>query len=310
MIDISIVVCTYKRYDLVRNCLSYLERLNNRQILNLEIIVVENTPKSIRENMNWISNFSKVRLVVENETGLSVARNAGVRLSSGGIVIFLDDDAEVHTDWLDNILTAFRENPSAQMIGGKVLPKYVLMDKPLWVSKKCEELLSCINWGESTRVLKDSEWVAGANLAYRRQVFESYGLFSTNLGRKGEGTLLSNEESEFNSRIPASTKFYCGQAVVDHIIAPERLEPQWFRKRIFWQAISDVISGAVMKDERDWHFTGYINGLLSVPAEYRTAKSLFYECKNPEEFDHQLNQIYRQSIALSIGGGSWESLVS
>jgi len=309
MIDISIIVCTYKRYDLVRNCLTYLERLNHVQSTNFEILVVENTPHNIRENMEWVSHFTHARVVIEDETGLSSARNTGVRSSTGEIVIFLDDDAEVYEDWLDSLVTAFSKNPVAQMIGGKVIPKYALMDKPKWVSKKCEELLSCINWGDSTRLLRDSEWVAGANLAYRRKVFDSYGLFSTNLGRKGEASLLSNEESELNSRIPKLAKFYCGNAIVDHVIAPERLDRQWFRKRVFWQAISDVISGAVGRGERDAHLKNYINGLLKVPAEYRTAKSLFYDCENSDEFDHQLNQIYRQAVALSIGGVSWESLV-
>lgn len=309
MIDISIIVCTYKRYDLVRNCLTYLERLNHHQSSNFEILVVENTPQNIRENMEWVSHFTNARVVIEDEAGLSSARNTGVRFSTGEIVIFLDDDAEVYEDWLDALATAFSKNPVAQMIGGKVIPKYALMDKPKWVSKKCEELLSCINWGDSTRLLKDSEWVAGANLAYRRKVFDSFGLFSTNLGRKGEATLLSNEESELNSRIPKLAKFYCGNAIVDHVIAPERLDRQWFRKRVFWQAISDVISGAVGRDERDSLLKNYINGLLKVPAEYRTAKSLFYDCESSDEFDHQLNQIYRQAVALSIGGASWESLV-
>lgn len=309
MMDFSVVVCTYKRYDLVRNCLTYLERLNHLLSASFEIVVVENTPENSRQDMSWVTKFSNARIVIENETGLSAARNAGVRSSFGEIIIFLDDDAEVHENWLDSIATAFKKNSSAQMIGGKVLPKYSMMAKPEWVSKKCEELLSCIDWGNATRVLKNTEWVAGANLAYRRKVFDLYGLFSTNLGRKGEASLLSNEESELNSRIPKLARFYCGQAVVDHVIAPERIDRQWFRRRIFWQAISDVIGGAVSKGERDLFFSNYIHDLLKVPAEYRTAKSLFYECETSDEFDNQLNQIYRQAIALSIGGSTWESLV-
>jgi len=309
MTDFSVIVCTYKRYDLVLNCLTYLERLNHLLSGSFEVVVVENTPENSRQDMSWVTKFSNARVVIENETGLSAARNMGVRSSNGEIIIFLDDDAEVHENWLDNLATAFKKNSAAQMMGGKVLPKYSLMAKPEWVSKKCEELLSCIDWGTTTRVLKNTEWVAGANLAYRRKVFDSHGLFSTNLGRKGEASLLSNEESEFNLRIPKLARFYCGQAVVDHVIAPERLDRQWFRRRVFWQAISDVISQAVTTGDRDSLFSSYIKGVLKVPAEYRTAKSLFYECDNSDEFDHQLNQIYRQAIALSIGGSSWEKLV-
>lgn len=309
MIEFSIIICTYKRYDLVLNCLTHLERLDHKHSKNYEIIVVENTPIKDRKDMAWVRDFNKTQIIIEDSTGLSAARNAGIQTSVGKIVIFLDDDAEVYEDWLDQLAIAFKNHPSAQMIGGKVLAKYGSSPKPNWISTKCEELLSCINWGDATRLLSQTEWVAGANLAYRREVFESFGLFSTNLGRKGESSLLSNEEAEFNARIPSVAKYYCGRAVVNHLIPLARIERQWFRRRVFWQAISDVLSEFEGKANRDHFFHAFIEGVLQVPAEHRTVKNLFYSCENAEEFDHQLNQIYRHTIAMSIEGKSWDALL-
>jgi GT2 family glycosyltransferase len=309
MIEFSIIVCTYKRYDLVMNCLIHLERLEHRHSKNYEIIIVENTPVKDRQVMAWAKDFKNTQIIIEDNTGLSAARNAGIRAAAGKIIIFLDDDAEVYEDWLDQLAIAFGDHPSAQMIGGKVLAKYGPERKPKWISPKCEELLSCINWGDATRLLAPTEWVAGANLAYRSDVFKAFGLFSTNLGRKGEASLLSNEEAEFNARIPSIAKYYCGQAVVNHLIPSARVERQWFRRRVFWQAISDVISEFEGKANRDHLFHTFIQGVLHVPAQHRTVKNLFYSCETSQEFDHQLNQIYRHTIAMSIEGKSWDELL-
>ena len=290
MIDFSIIVCTYNRYELLHNCLTHLEGLTHSHSKNFEIIVVDNTSSKDRQDLSWLRNFANTKLVVEERTGLSVARNTGIRLATGSILIFIDDDVEAHPDWLDQLAIAFKGNPSAQLIGGKVVAKYSSMPRPLWMSAKCEALLSCVT----------TELLVGANSAYRRDVFDSYGLFRTNLGRKGEATLLSNEESELNARIPNSAKYYCGRAVVSHVIPPSRLKMQWFRRRVFWQAISDVMSEAEATINRDRIFDTFIAEVLRSPAEHRTVKNLFY---------HQLDQIYRHTIAMSVEGKSWDELL-
>ena len=309
MIDFSIIVCTYNRYELLHNCLTHLEGLTHSHSKNFEIIVVVNTSSKDRQDLSWSRNFANTKLVVEERTGLSVARNTGIRLATGSILIFIDDDVEAHPDWLDQLAIAFKGNPSAQLIGGKVVAKYSSMPRPLWMSAKCEALLSCVDWGNETRLALTTELLVGANSAYRRDVFDSYGLFRTNLGRKGEATLLSNEESELNARIPNSAKYYCGRAVVSHVIPPSRLKMQWFRRRVFWQAISDVMSEAEATINRDRIFDTFIAEVLRSPAEHRTVKNLFYHCETSQEFDHQLDQIYRHTIAMSVEGKSWDELL-
>jgi glycosyltransferase involved in cell wall biosynthesis len=305
MIDISIIVCTYKRYVLLKNCLEHLARMSEVENTTYELLIVENTPAVHRQDLTWVEKYKHARVIVEEVEGLSTARNAGIKASKGQIITFLDDDAEVHPDWLKQIAFAFDNHPPALLLGGKVVAKYADAPKPLWLSLQCEQLLSCIDWGAATRLLIDTQWVAGANLSYRRIVFDTYGLFKTSLGRKGDSSLLSNEEIELNQRIPKISRYYCGQAVVDHLIPVSRLDRQWFRRRIFWQAISDVLAGLVSADAAKYHFRQYVQGTLRVPAEFRTAKALFYDCELQEEFDHQLRQIYSQTIALATGENNW-----
>jgi len=305
MTTYSLIVCTYKRYDLVKNSLRYIARLRVPEGVTHEVIVVENTPERDRVPMDWVDNYQNVRLIKEDVAGLSSARNAGIRAARGQVICFLDDDAQVHENWLIGLHQCYKDNADALVVGGKVVPKYPDDIKPHWVGRKCEELLSCIDWGTTTRQLKMGQWLVGANVSYRADVFEKFGLFGTSLGRKGESSLLSNEESELNSRLPETTLLYCGQAVVDHLIPQERLVQDWFRKRVFWQAVSDVMAGNVDRDMAAHHFKDYRNGMLNIPAEYRSAQALFYTSYEEKDFETQLDQIYRQTISFATGNCTW-----
>ena len=120
MIDISIIVCTYKRYDLLKNCLEHLARLSEVENTKYEILIVENTPAIDRQDLSWIEKYKHARVIVENVEGLSSARNAGIKASKGQVITFLDDDAEVRPELLKQIAFAFDNHPTALLLGGKV----------------------------------------------------------------------------------------------------------------------------------------------------------------------------------------------
>ena len=306
MMTFSIIICTYRRYDLVRNCLETIRNLEIPADTDLEVIVVENTPKKDRQPIEWVESYPKTRYVFQDQIGLSAARNAGIEAAQGEIVSFVDDDAELRKDWLIEMRRAFAKHRGALVIGGKVLAKFPAMPRPQWLGRKCEELLSCIDWGDRTRRLKSGvEWLVGANISYRSEVFSQFGRFGTNLGRKGETGLLSNEEGEFNSRLPQLSVYYCGSAVVDHLIPSERLTRDWFRKRVFWQAISDVLAGNIDGKMASRHFESYIDGLMGVPAEFRCARALFYNATEPDEFNNQLDQLFKHTVSFAHGTTSW-----
>ena len=123
------------------------------------------------------------------------------------------------------------------------MPVYGLPRMPSWFYPELANYLSCIDWGGEPRPLKSEEWIVGANMAFRRSVFNKFGLFDTTLGRKGTRSLLSNEEVALMRAIGWAQIFYIPDMVADHIIPNERIRIDWFRKRVFWQAISDVLAG-------------------------------------------------------------------
>jgi GT2 family glycosyltransferase len=81
----------------------------------------------------------------------------------------------------------------------------------------------------------------GANMAFRRAMFEKYGAFREDLGRSGDN-LISNEETEFCSRLFSGGEqlLYVPSAVVYHPVAANRIKKEYFLS--WWQgkARSDV----------------------------------------------------------------------
>lgn len=97
MIDskISIIVPVYNTEKYLEQCLN---SLINQTYSNLEIIIVNDGSKDNSEQI--ISGFAKrdfrIKVIKQNNSGLSAARNKGLEYASGEYVLFVDSD-----DWID-----------------------------------------------------------------------------------------------------------------------------------------------------------------------------------------------------------------
>jgi glycosyltransferase involved in cell wall biosynthesis len=256
-----------------------------------EVIVVDQNIPNTRRDIS--RDAGHVRQVFQEDIGLSAARNLGIAMAEGDIVAFIDDDAVACPDWTSAIVSAFQDplNDRTQVAGGKVEADYRLGRKPEWMTPAFELYLSCLDWSREQRLLRPGEWIVGANMAFRRHVFSKGGGFDVSLGRKGKKTLLSNEEAALISRLGLKDVLYLPHAKVRHIIQPERLHQGWFRKRVYWQAVSDLIADSVyMTPAAAWECLGEF--LTRSPAELRSIRALFLDCSDAQIMDIQLRAIY------------------
>ena len=105
-----------------------------------------------------------------------------------------------------------------------------------------ELTLTKIDWGGDLRHLRlPKEWLAGANIAFRRQVFDGH-TFSSHLGRTG-GSLLSGEEIEVCLRVQSEGGkiSYNPKALVYHTVPSSRFTIGFFRRRAWMGGKSDAI---------------------------------------------------------------------
>ncbi len=115
----SIVLCTLDRPQDLEICLQSLTQ--HQAIAPFEIIVVDNNPAS-GLTAPVAARFPLVRYITEGRRGLSYARNAGIRVAQGNIIVCTDDDVIFAENWLDNLLKPF-ERPQVMSVTGCTLPK-------------------------------------------------------------------------------------------------------------------------------------------------------------------------------------------
>ncbi len=296
---LSVVICTYDRYDALSDTLAALLGSSGFTATATEVLVVENTPAAKRLPV-VLPEHPRARLEVCETVGLSAARNFGIAQTSGDIIAFLDDDAIVSDDWCRTILDVFDEQPTVRVVGGKVVPRYTLPKLPAWYDNQLSGYLSCIDWSARARFLRKGEWIVGANMALRRNVFREFGAFDTSLGRKGAASLLSNDETALLERIGMQSVYYEPRMAVEHVIPIDRLKPEWFRRRVFWQAVSDMVAG-LTKPGDPQRRKEYGEVVSQLEASRRNLNALSAEPHDFAEFQLQLRGIYLATVAF--GGG-------
>ena len=117
--------------------------------------------------------------------------------------------------------------------------------------------------------------------------------------------LLSNEETELVSRIRAAgyACVYAPSACVSHFVPASRLQQSWFRKRISWQAVSDLMEKP--ETTTAWaHRSGWKKVkeyLESLPPERRSLAGLFQPTDDPVQFKRQITALYWQTLLVLSG---------
>ena len=177
---ISIVICTRNRAASLTQCLQSLLAMQWTGAYEREIVIVDNG--STDETRATIEGFAAqlpsglaeaLRYVYEPRAGLSRARNAGIRQSTGEVVAFTDDDVLVSPDWCNEMHREFAADQRLCMMGGRILLARPTLQP---VTYKTDERRRTFHSPH------DFNEVYGANTAFRRALFEQVGGFDVRLG--------------------------------------------------------------------------------------------------------------------------------
>jgi GT2 family glycosyltransferase/SAM-dependent methyltransferase len=271
---VSVIVCTRQRPEKLRPCLATLRELDPSPA---EIIVVDNSPEE-RRTLNVVEEFTGVIYRPEPALGLSRARNSGILRSSGEIVAFTDDDVLVHPRWLLGIWRAFSQDPVLG-VAGLVLPAELETESQI----RFELEFGGFNRGYRP-ITFDSYFFnsmldrgvpvwrigAGANMAFRRNVFSRIGLFDERLGAGASGC---SEDSEFWYRMLAAgmSIAYEPRAVVWH---SHRVDRDAFRSQMK-QYMRGHVTALLVQFEKHRHFGNIRRLFTTIPyAYYRRLKRM------------------------------------
>ena len=244
--DVSVIICTYNRCQSLQTTLVSLLSLEVPEGLAWEVLVVDNNStdqtKTVVEDFAAKVPFSVTR-VLETEPGLSEARNAGLRHAKGEIISFLDDDVLVFPDWLTEVCKGFALVGTACLGGKALLPPGLKF--PRWWDHSYDGPIGNCNLGDEILTSETKNLnIIGANLSFRRIVFEKFGFFSSKVGRKGTN-LSMGEETEFISRLQTQGLLagYYPRATVYHVPDPNRMTisylSRWHYRRGEWEGYTN-----------------------------------------------------------------------
>jgi glycosyltransferase involved in cell wall biosynthesis len=254
-----------------------------------EIVVVDNlSTDATREIVAGFGLGERLHYVHEPVLGLSHARNAGWREARGSVVAFLDDDAIASPDWLARILDTLETvSPRPGCVGGPIEGIWEA-PRPAWLSDELVAGLAVLDWGREPHALADlsKEWLAGANMAFPRDVLEQMGGFVAGLDRVGRRLLSSGDV--FMARKIAKAGYACWYdpaIAVGHHVPASRLQQSWFLRRYYAQGLSDAAMDLLEKDrslaERGRMAAATASRLLRSP---RALRRLALPTRGPERF--------------------------
>ncbi len=228
------ILCTYNRCRSLAKTLESLAASTVPDPVEWEVLVVDNN--STDRTREVVEDFcrrcpGRFRYIFEPHPGKSFALNTGIREAKGEVLAFTDDDVTVEPTWLQNLTARLNSRRWAGVGGRTLLPQ--LFSPPRWLSLKDLGMLGALfDRGPQPSDLREAPY--GANMAFRKEMFEKYGLFRTDLGPR-PGSQIGNEDTEFGRRLLAGGErlHYEPSAIVYHPVHEDRVQKSYFLSRFF-----------------------------------------------------------------------------
>jgi len=179
---VTVAVCTRDRTVDLALCLQALSCLDYPA---LDILVVDNAPSSDATERLVRTAYPNVRYVCEPRPGLDWARNRAIIEARGEIIAYTDDDVVVDPGWVKALATVFAENPEVMAVTGLVVPyeleteAQILFEMSGGFGRGFERKWYRVDQDSKMpwAYLGTGQFGTGANMAYRRSLFDQVGYF-------------------------------------------------------------------------------------------------------------------------------------
>lgn len=204
---LSVIIGTKDRPESLSRLLDCLSRQTRRPD---EVVIIDDGNPSQQSMAERLAAFNiSYRYFKKDSPGIVKSRNFGAQeVSSGDIVLFLDDDVVIEKDYIKAILELFQEDKAGYLggIGGAVehnlghLRRAFL--RMFCLDSNRQGVVLPSGWGVMVRKIKNPlyvEWLSGCNMGFRRKVFEEF-QFDEAFGGNGWG-----DDRDFSYRV--SRKF-------------------------------------------------------------------------------------------------------
>jgi glycosyltransferase involved in cell wall biosynthesis len=182
---ITLVICAYNEAEYIGTCLEYATRNSSGELL--EIVVIDNASTDLTGII--ASRFTGVRVVREEQKGLTRARQRGFTEARGDIVAYIDADTRMPEGWCAKINREFGLDKRLALLSGP----YRYYDIPT-----LQQFLVSLWYYFAMPVYWLVGYMAtGGNFAIRKSVLQQMHGFDTSIEFYGEDTNIARRAHEF-----------------------------------------------------------------------------------------------------------------
>ncbi len=245
---VSIIVTSYST-ERLNDIFELLDGMKEQNYPNIETIFVTEGSKELFDQVKAYATekaVPNVKVIFNyGEPGLSIARNLGIKEAKGDIIAFIDDDALPAPNWVEEMVKTY-EDESIIGVTGLISPLW--QDEPMvWFPDELDWILSCSAWA-GINEKREVRNVWGTNMSFKREAFDSAGVFLTHLGAKGGGESgkheFVGEETEFSIRARRRTGksiVYNPNVRVWHRVYKYRVTSMVIAKRAYWEGYTKAM---------------------------------------------------------------------
>jgi cellulose synthase/poly-beta-1,6-N-acetylglucosamine synthase-like glycosyltransferase len=194
---------------------------------DFEVLVVDDHSSDKTSSLLMANKPGNVRVLQNPGAGKKSAITEGVKHANGELIVTTDADCTFHTLWLD-IINAYFEDEQLMMLSG---PVGFMHDNSFFSKLQEVEFASLIGSGAATAALGFPTMCNGANLAFRKSVFQEVGGYEGNLHvASGDDEFLMRK---IHDRYPKGIRF----AATDKAIVATHPLPDlrtFFHQRLRW----------------------------------------------------------------------------
>ncbi len=194
--NVAIVIVNYRTGELVVNCLESLKNILNQSV---KVIIVDNLSgdNSVDLIGEWVSTNKNAHLICsENNSGFSGGNNLAIESAKkmgfdADFVWLLNPDTVIREDALQHLLTFMEQNPQVGITGSRLED---FDGTPQCSAFRFHTILSELDDGLKLGIISNLlkrwqvalpisdkpvkvDWLAGASMLIRKQVFDDIGLF-------------------------------------------------------------------------------------------------------------------------------------
>ena len=106
---VSIIIPVYNTSAYIDRC---LDSVTKQSYNNIEIILVDDgsTDDSYEKCLSWAKKDDRIKIITQENGGLSAARNAGLDVCKGEYIQFLDSDDKIGQDMIKKMISEIEKN--------------------------------------------------------------------------------------------------------------------------------------------------------------------------------------------------------